>query len=57
MSWSTASVDWWGSRDSNPDAFRHMILNPVCCVPRCALLSLCGGVDWHRRRPLFLATS
>ena len=37
MSWSTASVDWWGSRDSNPDAFRHMILNharlPIPTLP------------------------
>ncbi len=31
-------VSWWGSGDSNPDAFRHMILSharlPIPALPR-----------------------
>ena len=45
---STGSSElWWGSRDSNPDAFRHMILNharlPIPTLPHWSQKPSNGG--------------
>ena len=50
----------WGSRDSNPDALRHMILNharlPVPTLPRSVRLSivqLCAALSPTPERPVY----
>ena len=51
---------WWGSRDSNPDAFRHMILNharlPVPTLPRWDALQLYSPGRRNRQRMYLVHT-
>ena len=43
------TLGWWGSGDSNPDAFRHMILSharlPIPALPRQTMTILAQGIE------------